>query len=89
MRAYATHSTELKPIFHIKQLHLGHVAHSFALRSVGGVSCAGGGGCMLHATVAAPSSLAGVLGAACCCGHSYAVPAEVFEQRQRREQLSL
>ncbi|GAB4822270.1 hypothetical protein N2152v2_009316 [Parachlorella kessleri] len=32
VRAYATHSTELKPIFHIKSLHLGHVAHSFALR---------------------------------------------------------
>lgn len=32
VRAYATHSLELKPIFHIKSLHLGHVAHSFALR---------------------------------------------------------
>lgn len=31
VRAYATHSGELKSIFHIKSLHLGHVAHSFAL----------------------------------------------------------
>lgn len=32
VRAYATHSTELKPFFNVKSLHLGHVAHSFALK---------------------------------------------------------
>ena len=32
VRAYATHSLELKPFFSIKTLHLGHVAHSFALK---------------------------------------------------------
>ena len=30
--AYATHPRHLRDIFHIKKLHLGHVAHSFALR---------------------------------------------------------
>jgi len=32
VRAYATYPSELKHIFHIKNLHLGHVAKSFALR---------------------------------------------------------
>ena len=32
VRAYATYPTNLKHIFHIKNLHLGHVAKSFALR---------------------------------------------------------
>ena len=32
VRAYATHSTELKPFFNVKSLHLGHVAHSFGLK---------------------------------------------------------
>src|SRR3954469_21043038 len=32
VRAYATHSAAEKHIFHIKRLHLGHVAKSFALR---------------------------------------------------------
>ena len=32
VRAYATHSSNVKHIFHIKQLHLGHVAYSFALK---------------------------------------------------------
>jgi ATP-dependent RNA helicase DDX31/DBP7 len=31
VRAYATHSAATKHIFHIKNLHLGHVAKSFAL----------------------------------------------------------
>ena len=31
MRAYASYPTSLKPIFHIKNLHLGHVAKSFGL----------------------------------------------------------
>ncbi|CAG8456928.1 17515_t:CDS:2 [Acaulospora morrowiae] len=32
IRAYATHSSSEKHIFHIKKLHLGHVAKSFGLR---------------------------------------------------------
>ncbi|KAH0588956.1 hypothetical protein H2248_004738 [Termitomyces sp. 'cryptogamus'] len=32
MRAYATHPTNEKHIFHIRHLHLGHLAKSFALR---------------------------------------------------------
>ena len=31
VRAYSTHSSESKHIFHVKNLHLGHVAKSFAL----------------------------------------------------------
>ena len=31
VRAYATYPTELKQVFHIKSLHLGHLAKSFAL----------------------------------------------------------
>lgn len=52
VRAYATHSTELKPIFHIKSLHLGHVAHSFALRWAGWGGCGGNGMPELQAGVA-------------------------------------
>lgn len=33
VRAYAAHPAALKDVFHVKKLHLGHVAHSFALRS--------------------------------------------------------
>ena len=32
MRAYATYPSHLKEIFSMKDLHLGHVAKSFALR---------------------------------------------------------
>jgi len=32
MRAYATHPSDEKHIFHIKHLHLGHLAKAFALR---------------------------------------------------------
>jgi ATP-dependent RNA helicase DDX31/DBP7 len=32
VRAYATHPSALKPIFHVRSLHLGHVASAFALR---------------------------------------------------------
>lgn len=32
VRAYATYPSDLKHIFHIKNLHLGHVAKCFALR---------------------------------------------------------
>ncbi|KFM23731.1 DEAD-box ATP-dependent RNA helicase 17 [Auxenochlorella protothecoides] len=31
VRAYAAHPAAVKDIFHVKRLHLGHVAHSFAL----------------------------------------------------------
>jgi ATP-dependent RNA helicase DDX31/DBP7 len=31
--AYATHASHLKSIFHVRKLHLGHVAHSFALKA--------------------------------------------------------
>ncbi len=31
-RAYATHPSSVKDVFHVKRLHLGHVAHSFCLR---------------------------------------------------------
>lgn len=32
IRAYATYPRELKHIFHVRSLHLGHVAKSFGLR---------------------------------------------------------
>ena len=32
IRAYATHSKGTKHIFHVRSLHFGHVAKSFALR---------------------------------------------------------
>lgn len=32
MRAYATHPSNEKHVFHIKHLHLGHLAKAFALR---------------------------------------------------------
>ncbi len=32
LRAYSTHSKETKHVFHIKKVHLGHLAKSFALR---------------------------------------------------------
>ena len=32
MRAYATHPSNEKHIFHVKNLHLGHLAKAFALR---------------------------------------------------------
>lgn len=53
VRAYATYPADLKRIFHVKNLHLGHIAKSFALaetpskisklvgRQVGHVSGAG------------------------------------------------
>jgi len=36
LRAYATHPSEEKHIFHIRHLHLGHLAKSFALREAPG-----------------------------------------------------
>ncbi|WAR31139.1 DDX31-like protein [Mya arenaria] len=33
IRAYATYPYELKPIFHLRHLHLGHVAKTFGLRA--------------------------------------------------------
>jgi ATP-dependent RNA helicase DDX31/DBP7 len=32
LRAYATHPADEKHIFHVKNLHIGHLAKSFALR---------------------------------------------------------
>ncbi|KAL4427451.1 hypothetical protein ABPG77_000740 [Micractinium sp. CCAP 211/92] len=32
VRAYATHASAVKEIFHVRRLHLGHVAHAFALK---------------------------------------------------------
>ncbi|KAK9817068.1 hypothetical protein WJX72_009018 [[Myrmecia] bisecta] len=32
VRSYAIHPASLKPIFHVRKLHLGHVAYSFALK---------------------------------------------------------
>ena len=32
VRSYATYPAALKKVFHVKSLHLGHVAKSFALR---------------------------------------------------------
>lgn len=43
MRAYATHPSSEKHIFHVRHLHLGHLAKSFALRDAPkAVSGAGG-----------------------------------------------
>ncbi|KAJ6594117.1 P-loop containing nucleoside triphosphate hydrolase protein [Mycena capillaripes] len=45
MRAYATHPSSEKHIFHVRHLHLGHLAKSFALRDAPkSVSTAGGTG---------------------------------------------
>ena len=52
IRAYATHPASEKHIFHVRRLHLGHVAKSFALReapadaggSLAGRKGDGGGG---------------------------------------------
>ncbi|BFZ05910.1 hypothetical protein BsWGS_08950 [Bradybaena similaris] len=52
IRAYATYSREVKDIFKVSELHLGHVAKSFALREaptkVHGVSAKFGGGQKKH-----------------------------------------
>lgn len=37
MRAYATHPSDEKHIFHVRHLHIGHLAKSFALREAPGV----------------------------------------------------
>ena len=42
IRAYSTYPSEQKHIFHVKSLHLGHVAKSFALRSPPGAIAASG-----------------------------------------------
>jgi ATP-dependent RNA helicase DDX31/DBP7 len=36
MRAYATHPSDEKHIFHVRNLHLGHLAKAFALREAPG-----------------------------------------------------
>ncbi|OWK10852.1 DDX31, partial [Cervus elaphus hippelaphus] len=40
IRAYATYPRELKHIFHIRLLHLGHMAKSFGLRDAPKNLCA-------------------------------------------------
>lgn len=37
IRSYATHSGEIKRVFHIRSLHLGHVAFSFGLKESPGM----------------------------------------------------
>jgi ATP-dependent RNA helicase DDX31/DBP7 len=32
VRSYAAHPASVKDVFHVKRLHLGHIAHSFCLR---------------------------------------------------------
>ncbi|PPR05848.1 hypothetical protein CVT26_010128 [Gymnopilus dilepis] len=44
MRAYATHPSSEKHIFHIRNLHLGHLAKAFALREAPKAVKAAGGG---------------------------------------------
>ena len=41
MRAYATHPSNEKHIFHIRHLHLGHLAKAFALREAPTAAAAG------------------------------------------------
>ena len=41
MRAYATHPSNEKHIFHIRHLHLGHLAKAFALREAPNAATAG------------------------------------------------
>lgn len=36
MRAYATHPSDEKAMFHVRHLHLGHLAKAFALRDAPG-----------------------------------------------------
>ncbi|KAH9990037.1 P-loop containing nucleoside triphosphate hydrolase protein [Russula vinacea] len=43
LRAYATHPSDEKHIFHIRHLHLGHLAKSFALREAPGTISGHGG----------------------------------------------
>jgi ATP-dependent RNA helicase DDX31/DBP7 len=43
LRAYATHPSDEKHIFHIRHLHLGHLAKSFALREAPGAMRTGHG----------------------------------------------
>jgi ATP-dependent RNA helicase DDX31/DBP7 len=51
LRAYATHPSDEKHIFHIRHLHLGHLAKSFALREA--PSTVGGRGGKSHSTTIA------------------------------------
>lgn len=41
MRAYATHPSDEKHIFHIRHLHLGHLSKAFALREAPTAAAAG------------------------------------------------
>lgn len=38
VRAYAAYPSQMKRIFHVKKLHLGHLAYSFCLRYVAALS---------------------------------------------------
>lgn len=40
MRAYSTHPIEEKRFFHVKSIHLGHLAKAFALREAPGMAAA-------------------------------------------------
>lgn len=44
MRAYATHPSNEKHIFHIRHLHMGHLAKAFALREAPKTVTGSGGG---------------------------------------------
>jgi ATP-dependent RNA helicase DDX31/DBP7 len=44
IRAYATHPSEEKQFFHVKNLHLGHLAKAFGLREAPAGIGGGGGG---------------------------------------------
>lgn len=44
MRAYATHPSSEKHIFHIRHLHIGHLAKAFALREAPKTVTSGAGG---------------------------------------------
>jgi len=43
MRAYSTHPSNEKHIFHIRHLHIGHLAKAFALRDAPTAVTSGGG----------------------------------------------
>ncbi|KAJ1993437.1 ATP-dependent RNA helicase dbp7 [Dimargaris cristalligena] len=55
VRAYATHPSKEKHIFHVKQLHLGHMAKAFALQ--GRPTAVGSQGSKAHAQGKAPPQL--------------------------------
>jgi ATP-dependent RNA helicase DDX31/DBP7 len=48
MRAYSTHPSNEKHIFHIRHLHIGHLAKAFALRDAPTAVTSGGGKGVKH-----------------------------------------